>query len=445
MKRTVTACFVFVLVSLSWTLPSQETDESKQRDILRFGLEDEISALIQTFQNDSITAFNADLTELFKKTKSMAVRESIISLFTAQKNDSLKDFALLVLENPFDYKASLVQDVLSYAAEIKLADASSLIRKILESEQTQYRDRAILALGKIGKTEDAVYLFDYLDGEIAGDEKQRLIIRQNVMTSLGELKSVETWDRLVAIVQDNEENAVIRATAASAISKMEKAEAVPILAALYEDTDPILRTAAINGLGNFNTPDSVSVILESFKDSYYKVRLEAISAAQKNKFGEAVPYILYRAKNDPVENVKFKSLEALGSLNDGPSNSWLSSVFNDPKTVEKVRVKVASVLMLNNFDLIYPDVEKLMQQTLLDDKKTWLRYELGKIVAKTENQRTYAIASAYLAHKDTLTRNIGLDMYEKNKYGELRSTVEALAADEKQGALSRRAKKILDK
>jgi hypothetical protein len=81
---------------------------------------------------------------------------------------------------------------------------------------------------------------------------------------------------------------------------------------------------------------------------------------------------------------------------------------------------------------------------LKDDKKTWLRYELGKLIAATESQSTFTIAQSYLSQKDATTKSLGLDMFAKNKYSGLKSAVEAIAADEKQGALQRRAKKILE-
>lgn len=446
MKRLRSLFFIIILFFFNaGLLSAQETEESKRKDVLIFGLESEISDLISRLQEENETDYNDQLLELFNKTKNPVIRENILMFFTFQKNDSFKQYALEVLANPFDYKKSTVLAVLSYIAEIKIPEASPLIRKILDGENIEFRDKAIQTLGKLNNPEDAAYLFEYMESEISGDEKQRLIIRQNIMAALGELKAVETWDTFVAIVQDTEENVMIRASAAVAIGNMEKSEVVPILAVLYEDTDPVLRTAAINGLSNFSTVEAVSVILESFKDSYYKVRLEAIAASEKQNLAEAVPYILYRAKNDPVDNVKLRSFEALGKLNAADSNVWLSSLVNDSKAVDKIRVKAAAVLLGNNFDLIYPDVEKIMIQALNDDKKTWIRYELGKIIAATANVKTASIASAYLAHKDSLTKSIGLDMFETNKYAELRSTVESIAADEKLGALQRRAKKILEK
>ena len=431
--------FVFVM-----TFSAEQTDEEKRKDIIRYGLENEISELVVKLQSENDTSFTAELIELFNKTKSPLLRETILALFTFQKNASLKDFSLEVLTNTFDYKRTTVIAVLEYTAEMKFPEASPLIRIILESEQTDYRSKAIQTLGKLGNPEDALLLLEFMESDFSGDEKQRLITRQDVMAAISELKAVEAWDTLIAIAEDTEENIMIRASAAKAIGSLEKIEAVPVLALLYEDSDPILRTAAVQALSNFNTTEAIEIILESFKDSYYKVRLEGIAAAEKLVLLQALPYILYRAKSDPVENVKLRAFEALGILKSAEADEWLLSLFVDPKTVDKIRLKTASVLIKNNFNFIFPDLEKVIMQTLKDDKKTVLRYELGKLVAATESSLTSGIASAYLSHKDTLTRSLGLDMYSKNRYSDVKNAIENIAVDEKQGALQRRAKKLLD-
>ena len=443
MKRLgIIALFVVLLIQ-PFVLSAEQTEDEKRREILQFGLEPEITELIGTLQKEENKTFNDDILNVFNSTKNPVLRESVLSFFAAQKDPALKDFALSTLTDPWDFKTSTVIAVLSYAESISLKEATPSIRKILDGESNEYRAKALSTLGKLGSAEDARYLVESLDGDIPGDDKQKLIIRQNIMAALGELRAVETWDRLVEIAKDTDENAVIRATAATAIGKMGKPEAIPVLSALFEDTDPVLRTAAIEGLSNYSEPGAVSVVLQGFKDSYYKVRLAALAAAGNNKYPEALSYVLYRAKNDPVEAVKYQAFDAAGTYNDAAANAWLRDMLLDAKASDKVRIKAASVLLGNDFDGIYQEFEKVALETLKDDKKASLRYELGKLASKYQSQKTLALASGYLSHKDPLTRSIALDLFERNRYPEMAAAVASIAADEKQGALQRRAKKIL--
>ena len=437
--------FCVAILLLGATFFAEQTEQERRRDIFRYGLEPEITELIASLQSEKSVEYDADILALFGRTRTPALKETIIAFFASGKNDSLKQYSLDLLADPYDARSTTVNAVLGYVAELKISDAAPHIRKILASDNSEYRDRAITTLGRIGTADDAQYLIEYLDGDLPGDEKQRLIIRQNVMDALGELRAIETWEKLSEIAQNPDENVMIRASAARAVGKMGKPEAIPVLSKLYEETDPVLRTASINALGNFSSPEATALILESFRDSYYKVRVEAIAASESRNLSEAVPYILYRAKSDPVEAVKVRAFEALGKLNDSSGNDWLAAILADDKIPDKMRVKAASVLLGQSFDAYYKRVEEVMLKTLKDDKKTWIRYELGKLVAGVQNQSSFPVANAFISHKDTLTRSLALDMYEKNRYPEMMAAVEAIAADEKQGALQRRAKKILGK
>lgn len=445
MKKGIKACIAFMLLLSTANSFSEQTERDKRLEIIQYGLENEVTDLVSSLMTENEDSYTGDLADLFRKTRSSAVRESIIGLFSKQKKTDLTDYALTVLDDPYETKKSTVVALIGYVIDLKTKEALPAIRKILENENSEYRDQAINALGKLGEGEDAKYLVEYLDGEIPGEEKERLVIRQNVMSALGELKSVETLESLLRIAEDEDENASIRATAAVAVGQIGKPESIPVLVKLYESSDPLLRTAAISGLSNYETVEASDTVIEGFKDTYYKVRLESIKAVEKRKLAAGLPYLVYRAKTDPVESVQLAAYDAIGTFNDAESDKWLKDIFLDEKKADKLRMKACGVLVKNNFDFIIGDVASVTEKVLKDTKKTWLRYEIGKLLAATESQTTSAIAQSYLSHKDTLTRSIGLDMFAKNRYPEVRPSVEAIAADEKQGALQRRAKKILEK
>jgi len=218
-----------------------------------------------------------------------------------------------------------------------------------------------------------------------------------------------------------------------------------VLAGIYEDGDPVLRAAAVNGLAEYKESEAVSLIIAAFRDSNYKVRLEALDATERGKIAEAVPSVAYRAKTDPVEAVKMRAFEVLGSVNDAETLSWLAGLVRDDKSSDKIRMKAVTVLGKDHFDLIYPDLEALVMQSLKDDKKTWIRYECGKFLSKKNDGRISSIASAYIQHKDPATKSLGMDMFDTNRFADVRPLVEAIAANDKMGALQSRAKKILEK
>jgi len=447
MNRKHSTMIVVLLCFSSLIFFAQETHktaEERRRDVIQFGLEDEVIDLVEILRNEQIHDFNDELVVLFNKTRSPSIRESIIRLFTDLTVPSLANWALEVLKDPFEHRRSTIASVLSYVGSIRLTAAAPYVRALIERDQSDNRGPAISALGKIGTLDDGRFLLDFFLSEIPGDEKIRLVTRQAVMAALAELHLVELWDELSAIVSDTDENMMIRASAAESISKMGKNEAIPVLITLFEDMDPHLRTAAVRGLGNFEGSDVDSVLIEGLRDSFFRVRLEAIGSVEKRGLKQAAPMILHRAQHDPVEQVRLRSFDALASLRDPQGCRWLKDTLSNTTRTDRLRFQAASALIRLYPDFAVAEISALAQQALTDDKKTWLRYELGKLLHRQGGQDYSGIAALYLAHKDVLTRSIGLDLFSKYRFPLLRSAVEAIAADEKQGALQRRAKHILD-
>ena len=436
--------FAAFCILMAATLYCEDTVESKRRDVLKYGLEPDIVDLVQTLQTEKNTDYTADLTALFESTRSVAVKNSILALFAEENVDALKPKALSILDDPFDEPKDLVRQILAYVSKVDIKDAAPQVRKLVESENGDFRDSAIQTLGKIGSADDAQYMIGLMDSDIPGDEKQRLIVRQNIMAALGDMKAVEIRGKLVDIAKDKDENAVIRASAATALGKMENPEDAPTLIALFGEADPMLRTASIAALGSMKTPEAKATILEGFKDSYYKVRIEALGAAEKQQLTEAIPYVRYRAKTDPVPAVRIRAFETLGKFDDAESRAWLLTLVTADSCPDADRAKASDVLFSSDYPCDFTALEQAILATFKDDKKIKLRYEFGKVLSKKKDPRPEAIANAFIASKDTITRSIGLDFYEKNHYGSMTDAVKAIAADEKQGALGKRAKRLLE-
>ncbi len=365
------------------------------------------------------------------------MREKIIEYFTVMKDDGLKNYAVSVLEDPYDEKKSTVNLVFRYAGEIKLKEAAEPVMVLLENENEDFLEPAITALGKIGGAEEAVFLAEYLERDLP------LNIQQALVRTLGELQAVETWDKLADIARDSDENGFMRMYAAEAIGNMKKPESVPVLVSLFEESEPNRPTYLVRGLSNYDTTEAKAVILEAFKDNYYKVRMEAADAAERLSMKESVPFLVYRAKNDPENTVKYKCYEVLGALNTKDGNDFLLSVVNDPKKNDTARAKAVSVLLEDNFDAGIDDILRLAQEALKDDKLKNLRYAIGKELTKYQDPRLAGICGEFMAHKDVATKGIGLDIYAKNKFPSQTEAVRSFAENEKMGAIQKKAAGIL--
>lgn len=412
-------------------------------DTLKFGMEDDIIDLLNDFVKNEDVRFVDEVYDLFYVTKTIAVREKILEYFTKLKDPCLENFALEILDDPYEQKKSTVDTVFKYIQAVKTKEALPAVLKLVESEDENYFTNALTTLGEIGGSKEAVFLSEYLEREDLS-----LAQRQQLVKVLGKIKAVETYDKLVEMAQDEDENTFIRMYSAEAIGSMEKKEAVKVLVKLYEDTDPKLRCSVIKGLSNFKENDEAKkTVIEAIRDSYVTVRLEAIEACKKNDYKEAVPYLVYRLEKDKEDSVKKKCYPAIACLNTKEGNEYLVKLITDKKVADTPKSRVATALLEYN-NAGTDEIIALAGETLKDDRRKPLRYALGKEFAKYKRNEFSSICKDYLDSKDTATQGTGLDIYSKGRYPDVLPVVRQIILDAaknplKKNANAEKAKKIL--
>lgn len=425
-------------------LDEEYPDTRKENaDTLKYGMEDDIVELLNNFVKNEDVRFVDEVYDLFEETKNSTVREKILEYFTKLKDPCLEDYALTILNDPYDEKKSTVDCVFRYVQAVKTKGAVSAVLTLLEGEDEDYFNNALTTLGEIGGPKEAVFLTEYLDREdLTVAQKQQLV------KVLGNIKAVETYDRLVEMAQDEDENTFVRMYATEAIGSMEKEEAVEIIVKLYEENDPKLRCSAVKALSNFKENESAGkTILQAVRDAHVSVRLEAIDACKKNEIKEAVPYLIYRLEKDKEDSVKKKCYTAMAFLNTKEGNDYLVNLITDKKTADTPKSRAAQALLeCNNAGT--DEIIALARETLADDRRKPLRYALGKEFAKYKRSEFAEICKEYIASKDTSTQGTGLDIYSKGRYSSVTPVVRQLVLDaaknpSKKNSIAEKAKKIL--
>ena len=406
-------------------------------------MEDDIIELLNDFVKNEDVRFVDEVYDLFYVTKTIAVREKILEYFTKLKDPCLENFALEILDDPYEQKKSTVDAVFKYIQAVKTKEALPVVLKLVESEDENYFTNALTTLGEIGGSKEAVFLSEYLEREDLS-----LAQRQQLVKVLGKIKAVETYDKLVEMAQDEDENTFIRMYSAEAIGSMEKKEAVKVLVKLYEDTDPKLRCSVVNGLSNFKENDEAKkTVIEAIRDSHVTVRLEAIEVCKKNGYKEAVPYLVYRLEKYKEDSVKKKCYPAIACLNTKEGNEYRVKLITDKKVADTPKSRVATALLEYN-NAGTDEIIALALETLKDDRRKPLRYALGKEFAKYKRNEFSSICKDYLDSKDTATQGTGLDIYSKGRYPDVLPVVRQIILDAaknplKKNANAEKAKKIL--
>ena len=408
----------------------------KCNDILKYGLEGQITELIDELTKNQDNRFVDGIYDLFQETKSVAVKEKILDYFTKLKDSCLASYAVEIINDPYDEKNSIVEKCFKYVSEADIKDANPGLVDLVDKEEDAYFTGALSALGETGGKEEALFLADYLDRDDLNVSQ-----RQALMRVLGRIKAVETWQKISEIAKDENENTFVRMYAAEAIGAMEKPESEDILVELFESNDPNLRTYVIKGISYFNDKKSSDLIIQALRDSQYKVRLEAVSAVGKNRIDKAVPFLIFRCKDkDEQKQVKEKCYSVIADLNTSDGNDYLISVLKDKKIGDATKAKVSAALLEYNHAGT-KEVIELARSALKSDIQKNLRYALGKEFAKYDRSEFADICAEYIASDDVATQGTGLDIWAKGRYSSVKAAVEEIAKDAEEENLTEEKEK----
>lgn len=419
------------------TPDSEKAEEARRRDededtfeknvnTLNFGTPAEIGKLIDDIGENEDPRYDDALYDLFQATANGTIKEKIIAYFTKRKDPCLEDYAVTILDDPYDSPNALAEKLLNYVSAVECKEAAPALVNLLENGEERYFNGALAALGKTGGSKEAEYLAAYL-------ERDDLTVpqRQALMRTLGEMAAVETFDAVLEIARDEDENSFVRMYAAEAAGKMKKDEAVPVLLGLLENGDANMRQYCVKGLSYFQgNADAQAAIVQAIRDDHYKVRLEAMDAAEKMNLTDAVSFIVYRARHDAEKPVKNAAYAILARMNTGESAAFLIERLTDKKAGDGTKAEIAKNLMKEG-SVGESEIIALAKEALTEAKHKQLKNELGKLFIKYPRPSYGEICSLYLTAKDSDTVSLGLEMFKTGKYEDARSFVVDIARDKK--------------
>lgn len=424
---------------------AREKDESKEdeennRKIIKYGLPSEIGELLDKLTENDDPRFTDDIYDLFQNTSNASIKEKVLKYFTKIEDPCLEDFAVNLINDPYDEKKDLVSATFKYIQTVKTKEALPAVITILEVENEDYFNDALATIGEIGSKKEAKFIADYLDRPDLSDAQ-----RQTLMRTLGKMKALNTWSKVVEILEDEDENSFVRMYAAEALGLMEKEEGVPVLVRAYSASDPNLRQYVIKGLSHFpNVVESKSLIIQAIRDEHWRVRQEAINVCKENSFTEAIPYLIFRADKDSEKVIKNASMDAIAAINTKEGNDYLVSIITNKKSGDSSKQKAAEVL-LKAGNAGQNEIMELAESCVDDDKKKNLRYSIGKELAKNSRPEFEKICSLYLASKDTTTIGIGLDMYKNCRFSSVEEQMRTIEKDKKaNSSIKNRIRKMLN-
>ncbi|MDR2094422.1 MAG: HEAT repeat domain-containing protein [Treponema sp.] len=423
---------------------SIQSIKEERMDIIRYGTETEIAALIRTLKEEKTYYLNEELVRLSDTTKNPAIITGIFSFLGEQEKGDVEKRALRILEERDEEANETVLAAINYLGIIKNEDAMEYLQDILGAGEQRFTTAALRTMGRLASgnkdraDEAAEFLIDYYNNNNPGNEDQREII-----VSIGESGSVAGISFLSDIIENNDERAVIRIAAVEALSKIGDPEGLPAIIYAVSSNDPNIRSTAVASLGPFNGDMVDKAILDGFRDSYYRTRIAAAKAAKERKLDAAVPYLRFRAEKDDVPTVKEDAIRALGAIFSDAARDTLNRLFLERKNSDTVRILAAEMLIENDAGGY---TEALITELDEAKKRRYNNLYNGflKVLSKAKTGKLEDTVRRFLSSGDVTEKFYALDIIVNNNFRIFIPDIQELT-NEKNGNLSRRAKVMLEK
>lgn len=406
---------------------------------LSFGTPSEINSVVDKIVEEDDPRYSDALYDLFQSTASNDVRKKILGYFARQKDPCLSSFAVEVIADPYDTPLTLVQECMNYVSEVNCKAAAPALIKLIDADDEKYFTSALSALGKTGGPKESLYLAKFFERDDLETAQ-----RQALMRTLGQMNAVETFDSIMKIAQDEDENSFVRMYAAEALGNMKKDASIPVLVKLFESDDPNMREYCIKGLQNFpNSKKAKTTIIQAIRDDHVKVRVQAVKAVKEMQMKDAMDFLIYRAKNDSERSVKKECYPVIAEFDTQKGNDFLVKQITDKKVPDSAKLMAAEALLKCGNNAGTNEIAELAKEIVDDPARNSLKFALGKILAKYMKPAFADVAVLYVQSKDAQLAALGLDMYKTGRYETVKSAVKTLAEDKKNSANRTRARKLL--
>ncbi|MDR2448266.1 MAG: HEAT repeat domain-containing protein [Treponema sp.] len=428
---------------------SARSDEAQDRlNVIRYGTETEIAALIESLKKDpSYEDDNLDteLARIAQTTRNRRIVAGALSFFGGRGKGDLEEKAVAIIENRADEPQDAVIAAIEYVGKIKSPGAASVLKDVIDDGASDVLGPAIRALGGVADSggsgeadEIAEFLIDLYTNRDPGAGNNATLLN-----ALGEAKSGKAVLFLTGIVNDAGQSSSLRIAALDALSKIGDDAGLDAILGAVSASEPTVRTAAVAALAPFSGQRVDEAILGNFRDPVFRARAAAAKAAGERKLSAAIPYLKYRAEKDEARIVREESIRALGAIGNGEATNALDALFSEPKNPDYVRLPAAEALLNTNADAYVQQVIDAMDDARQKHRTTLYNGFLS-LLSKTKSGKLESLAGRFFASGSAVEKSAALDMTLNNRFAAFTEEVRALA-NQKNNALAKKAQNVLEK
>ncbi|MDC7225886.1 MAG: HEAT repeat domain-containing protein [Spirochaetales bacterium] len=416
---------------------SEEKEElisltEERRETLKYGIDSEVITLIEKITEEEDAIYAEDVAKIYDQTTNSAIMDAAVDYFIKIDYGEAAESAAVRIENWEDESFNTLQASLRYYSAYPGEDAEDVIFQLVDHDTKTLASAALTALGKCGSEKSVDPLLDLLDDDDYYDELKPTIIR-----ALGEIGSEQALDTLIDILDDVDEEKSWRWTACEALGKIGHVDALPVVKNALQDSDTYLRSYAVKALASFEGEDIEATLIQSLRDSFWRVRVSAAEALGEMQSSDAVDILIYKAKKDPENNVKLAAVKALGEIGDATAIEFLQELYKKSNTNQSVRTMAAQIIIEKDIKGSLEVITGVLNEEWEKDSSPVLSYTC-QFLSKTEHSGLASLFEMMLNHKDVAIKIYGIRGIQLNGLKTMNERLEQLT-DEKVNNAVRKA------
>jgi len=197
-------------------------------------------------------------------------------------------------------------------------EVTPLLLEQLQSENTEIRRAAVLALGKIGDSRAVPALTDLLT-----NDPETTVVTAGALASIGDRRA---FDALLSLCGHPE--AGVRQAVVGSLNSLGHPAMLNKMVDLLQAPDPLMRESAVKIAGYFAFTECVTLLLDRCHDSDENVRRAAVELVPYIENGPVLPTLIHALQND-TPKVRAAAARAFGHIDGSLAYSHLLSALQD--------------------------------------------------------------------------------------------------------------------
>jgi len=371
---------------------------------LQFGIDDEVVDVITAIRGEKDYSYNEELLNILTVTGNTKIKLTILDFFENQETDLGAEYAFSIIKDAaedYDVDEKVLSAAISYSGTIKNTDTVEYLFKLSTFNNKAVAAQAIRTMGKTGDTSYADKFLERIQDDDFEDDEAEL--REGAILLMGELKYEPAVLTLIDIVQDDSYTSVARRYACDSLGRIGDEEAIPVLKDLLNDPDSILRSYVISSLAYFEKDEIEDILIQSLRDSFWRIRVAACKALSDRESKAAVDILIYKAEKDPEANVKKAAISALAVIGGNKAFEFLSDQYGDSKNSDVFRSSALSALLEDHADKVTDSMREVFEEEWEKDN-SWIFNYTCKALSTTESASLQWFYNKMLDHKNYIIR-----------------------------------------